>query len=108
MCGSAHRLSNPTPYQPDAFTGGYKDAHIRDNIYFVEFNGNGYTPQTTVIQYFHRRAKEVCQQNGYRTYKIRGERDISTQVAIGSAGVGSVNVSTINKPAIAGYVECYK
>lgn len=55
-----------TPYQPMGFTGGYKDAHIRDNLYFVEISTNAYTDQSTAAQYFHRRAKEVCSENGYK------------------------------------------
>lgn len=97
-----------TPYQPMGFTGGYKDTHIKGNLYFVEISTNGYTDQTTAVQYFHRRAKEVCVENGYKDYKISGERDTSTQMAVGSYGGGSVSASTINKPGVSGYVECLK
>jgi hypothetical protein len=90
------------------FTGGYKDAHIKDNLYFVEVATNAYTSQSTAAQYFHRRAKEVCQENGYRDYKIKGERDTSTQFATGSYGSGTVTASSMNKPGFSGYVECVK
>ncbi|MCW8824918.1 MAG: hypothetical protein OQK78_00695 [Gammaproteobacteria bacterium] len=97
-----------TPYQPMGFTGGYKDAHIRDNLYFVEVSTNAYTSQSTAAQYMHRRAKEVCIENGYKDYKIQGERDTSTQFATGSYGSGSVTASSMNKPGFSGYVRCIK
>ena len=97
-----------TPYQPMGFTGGYKDAHIKDNIYFVEIATNAYTSQTTAAQYFHRRAREVCLENGYKDYRIQGERDTSTAFATGSYGGGSVTASSMNKPGVSGYVVCIK
>ena len=97
-----------TPYQPMGFTGGYRDTHIRDNVYFVEVSTNAYTSQITAVQYFHRRAKEVCLENGYKDYQIKGERDTSTAYATGSYGGGSVTASTLNKPGFSGYVECAK
>jgi hypothetical protein len=84
-----------TKYQPMGFTGGYKDVHIRDNIYFVEVSTNSFTSQTTATQYFHRRAKEVCLENGYKDYKIQGGQVVSTQHAT-------------SKPGFCGYVECIK
>jgi len=97
-----------TPYQPMGFTGGYSDAHIRDNIYFVEVSTNAYTSQTIAAQYFHRRAKELCQENGYRDYRISKERDTSTQYATGSYGGGVATASSMNKPGFSGYVECLR
>jgi len=97
-----------TPYQPMGFTGGYKDAHIRDNLYFVEISTNAYTSQSTAAQYMHRRAKDVCVENGYRDYKIEGQRDTSTQFATGSYGSGSMTASSMNKPGFSGYVRCIK
>jgi hypothetical protein len=97
-----------TQYQPMGWTGGYTDAHIKDNIYFVEISTNAYTSQTTAAQYFHRRAKEVCLENGYKDYKIKSERDTSTSYATGSYGGGVVTASSVNKPGVSGYVECLK
>ena len=97
-----------TPYQPMGFTGGYRDAHIRDNVYFVEVSTNAYTSQTVAAQYFHRRAKEVCQEHGYRDYRIQNQRDTSTQYATGSYGGGMVTATSMNKPGFSGYVRCMK
>lgn len=97
-----------TPYQPMGFTGGYKDAHIKDNMYYVEIATNAYTAKTTAIQYFHRRAKEICLENGYKDYRVKDETDTSTTFSTGSYGYGNVNVSSMNKPGVAGYVLCIK
>ena len=97
-----------TPYQPMSGAlsrGGYKDAHIRDNLYYVEIVTNAWTDEPTAAQYFHRRAKELCSENGYSDYSIRDERDTSVQQAIASRGGGG---GTMNKPGFAGYVECIK
>ena len=91
-----------TAYQPAGFTGGYRDAHIRDNIYYVEFGGNGMLDTTKAAEYFHRRAKEVCVENGYSDYRITQERDISALQGVGSAS----SVTVFQKPGFSGYVEC--
>jgi hypothetical protein len=93
-----------TPYQPMGFTGGYEDTHIKDNIYYVSFQANANTSHTTAAQYFNRRAKEVCLENGYQDYRLYGERD--TSGAFGTYGGGQAHVS--GKPGFASYVECLK
>jgi hypothetical protein len=91
-----------TPYQPEGFRGGYKDMHIRDNIYYVQFSGNAWIDTMTAVQYFHRRAKEVCLENGYKDYRVSQERDITGHMAV----VNSTNATILQKPGSAGYVEC--
>ena len=91
-----------TPYQPANWTGGYKDAHIRDNIYYVEFSGNALLDTVTAAQYFHRRAREVCEENGYSDYRISQEKDITAFQGVASSSGATV----LQKPGFAGYVEC--
>ena len=97
-----------TPYQPQGFSGGYEDTHIKDNVYFVEFNSNAYTSFTVTAKYFHRRAKEVCEENGYKDYRIVNEKDISGMWGTASYGGGGGSISVQPKPGSAGYVECLK
>ena len=94
-CGS-------TEYQPHGFKGGYRDAHIKDNLYFVEFTANAYTDKMTTDKFFKRRAKEVCLENGYKDFKIQGEKDITSQHGVVAGGM----VAFVPKPGSAGYVEC--
>ncbi|MEK6624765.1 MAG: hypothetical protein AABY86_07345 [Bdellovibrionota bacterium] len=96
-CGS-------TEYQPNGFKGGYEDAHIKDNLYFVEFKANAYTDHLTTERFFLRRAKEVCLENGYSDFQIKGEKDISSSQGVVAGGI----VAFVPKPGSAGYVECLK
>jgi len=97
-----------TPYGPMGWKGGYEDTHIKDNTYYVNVQVNAYTSPIKAAEYFHRRAKELCEANGYGDYRISGERNTSTQMAVGSYGGGSMSASTMNKPGMAGYVDCLK
>ena len=99
-----------TPYQRMGFTGGYEDTHIKDNVYFVNVQTNALTSPATATQYFHRRAKELCLENGYQDYKWYGEKDtsgaFSSYVGTYGSGIATGTSSTSRKPGIAGYVEC--
>lgn len=67
-------LGCATTYGPMSITGGYEDAHIRDNLYFVEVGSIGYSYLSTAVTHLHRRAQEICVANGYTTYKLKDER----------------------------------
>ncbi|MEJ2362502.1 MAG: hypothetical protein P8Z75_14005 [Gammaproteobacteria bacterium] len=99
LVAAAFGCASVTPYQP-AGSGpfGYHDAHIKGNVYYVEVRTNYVTSHTTTMEYFNRRAKEVCSENGYSDYEIRGLKDLTTQAVAGSA--------IINNPQIAGYIYC--
>ncbi len=65
-----------TPYQKmsqGSSCCGYKDQHLKGNIYKVTFTGNVMTARETVTKYAYQRAGEVCKENGYRNYKILSE-----------------------------------
>lgn len=91
-----------TPYQKMGFTGGYEDTHIKENTYYVNVQTNAYTRQATAVQHFHRRAKELCFENGYEDYRIFNERDTSGAAGTSSGGFTSI----VQKPGVGGYVEC--
>jgi|SRR6185503_17623887 len=91
-----------TEYGPANWKGGYKDAHIRDNVYYVAFSGNAWVDSVTAAQYFERRAKEVCVENGYSDYKVSQQKDETGYQAVVNSGGGTV----MAKPGFSGYVEC--
>ncbi len=62
-----------TKYQPMGFTGGYTDEHIRGDIYMVEFAGNDALSWPLATKYAHRRAGEVCAENGFTDYEVLKE-----------------------------------
>ena len=82
-------------YQPITSRGGYKDVHIRDNVYYVAFYGNSFIDTGTVVQYFHRRSKELCTEKGFRDYRVLTEKDSSTWYATATYGAAS----SMEKPA---------
>lgn len=87
-----------TPYQRKGFRGGYADEHLHDNVYIVTFNGNGFTDWTTATKYAHRRAAELCKENGYDSY-----RDLGGRRSVGAyTTVGGVHPEVILK------IECIK
>jgi len=91
-------VMKPTPYQPMAYAGGYRDTHIHDNIYYVTFKGNAFLDTGTAVQYFHRRAKELCKEKGYTDYRVMSEKDSSNYTA--------TYASTMEKPTYGGQIEC--
>lgn len=100
-----------TPYQRNPgglSTGGYEDTHIRDNVYYVNVTTNGFTSPVTAAEYFHRRAKELCAENGYKDYTTKDERDTSTASVMVSGSYGSASGGTMLHPGFAGYVICIK
>jgi hypothetical protein len=66
-----------TPYQQMGYRGGFEDAWIRDDTYFLNVQTNAFTSQLVAAQYFHRRARELCYEHGYQDYRIVNERDTS-------------------------------
>ena len=64
---------DPTPYQPAGKSNdGYIDWHVSGNIYQVQFVGNLATSRETIKEYWTRRAREVCIENGYTDFKPLG------------------------------------
>jgi len=100
-----------TPYQRKEGNwsmGGYEDAHIRDNVYYVNITTNGWTSPVKAAEYFHRRAKELCAEHGYRDYRTRDERDTSTHTVVVSGSSTGASGGTMLHPGFAGYVICIK
>jgi len=87
----------------------YAATHIKDNIYLINIEENGFTPRATLDSYFHQRANDLCVQNGFSDYKV---------IASGPAkhsGLGIKPFSTLFHIGIveqicgeSGYVECLK
>ena len=89
-----------TPYQPKGFAGGYTDFATQPGIYYVSFQGNGYTSKDTVIQYWHQRAAEICK--GRDRYEIINQNTSTAQNVFGSQG----QVNTAHLHSAEGYIRC--
>lgn len=89
-----------TPYQARGFSGGYANFETQPGVYYVSFQGNGYTPRETVIRYWHTRAAEIC--GGNDRYQIVQHGASTTQHIQGDAS----GIVTFNKHRAEGYVRC--
>jgi hypothetical protein len=107
-----------TSYKPDGFSGGYTDRQVGKNKFMVTFRGNGYTRGTTVEEYAHQRANEVCAERGHDGYELiqQGEDKETTsgpsQINCSKGYGGNVACTnspglTITKNTVTLYFSCY-
>lgn len=94
----------PTPYQPKAANGGYTDSALDDSTFVIAVSGNPSTERVTVLEYFHRRAKELCTSKGFTDYRVLEQQ--ATSNTTGSVTNGSGTVETW--PEHSGRVRCTK
>lgn len=59
-----------TAYQPNAWSGGYKDYTLGNNTYEVWFGGNGYTQKEKVVEFALLRSAEVTLEKGFTYFTI--------------------------------------
>lgn len=59
-----------TSYQPSGFTGGFSQIKLADDVYRVQFSGNGFTSTEKSYRYALRRSAELSRQHGYRYFKV--------------------------------------
>ncbi len=83
-----------TPYQPRGYTGGYSEAEIEPNVFFLEYLGNAHTGLPTIVSYWHRRANELCKSRnmGLTILDRKGGREFRDDSAA--------------KPYYSGHIKC--
>lgn len=86
-----------TAYQPDGTdgTGGYTFARLSENVFKVEFSGNGFTEPKRAKDFALLRAAEICLEHNYRYFSISGEGDNSRTDTI-RTGETHYTTGTIN------------
>jgi hypothetical protein len=119
-----------TGYQQRGFTGGYEETRLREDVWSVNFNGNGFTSSQRANDFALLRSAEVALSHGYRYFVIV---DSSTQITTSTyqtdtrtTTTGSVSVSgntayarsesvttggetyTINKPGVTILFHAYE
>ena len=70
-----------TPYQRNAFMGGYEETQLGENIFQVYFRGNGYTRRARATDFSLLRSAELALENGFTHFIIVDSSNISTQSA---------------------------
>lgn len=107
-----------TGYKPEGFGGGFSEFKMADNIWQVDFRGNGYTSKQRARDFAMLRAAELTTMAGYPYFVIADSADTSTiqmysnpVVANTNYGMGNATttfsgggISTINKPAVGNVV----
>lgn len=97
-------IAKPTQYQPKTATGGYTDSALDDSTFVIAVTGNPETERVKVLEYFHRRAKELCASKGFTDYRVLEQQ--ATSNTTGSVSNGSGTVETW--PEHSGRVRCTK
>lgn len=59
-----------TPYQQKAFSGGYSDVKLNDNIFNVTFKGNSSTSLERAVDFSMLRSAEITLENGYKYFSV--------------------------------------
>jgi len=62
-----------TSYQPHAYSGGYSEKKLSENVYRVSFSGNGYTPLKRATNLSLLRTAEVTIEAGYNYFVLLDE-----------------------------------
>jgi hypothetical protein len=94
-----------TPYQKMGFRGGYKNTQVQPDLYFIEVQVNGFSGKTRAVEYWHKRASELCP-GGYEMIQQNTGENKSVYVA--NNPNGQINVYNVKKPYVDGYAKCKK
>jgi hypothetical protein len=104
LCALSACIPQPTPYQPRGRNGGYTDLPLDDSTFVISVTGSSATERAAVLQYFHRRAKELCTSKGFTDYRVLEEQATSNTKGRVYGGDGTVATS----PEHSGRVRCTK
>jgi hypothetical protein len=101
-----------TPYAPMGPFGGYVDTEVAPGVHEIVVRGNGVTSIKTLEGYFHRRARELCDEERLPFYDFRlnasAERSPSSFTATPGWG-GRVTVTEsrgISRGVLVGVIQC--
>lgn len=119
-----------TSYQSTAYTGGFSETQLDENVYKVIFRGNGYTSSERASDFCLLRCAELCLSTGYTYFIIVENQDRSKQYqyttpsrttttgranVIGNSVYGSSSSTTsggqtynISKPRSENTIICFK
>jgi hypothetical protein len=74
-----------TPYQANAFRGGFEDNQLQPDVFTVSFNGNAYTDMGTVRNYALYRCAELTVERGYDHFIILRDKENTNRSATATA-----------------------
>ena len=89
-----------TPYQSIAYSGGYSNTIIDENIFKVSFKGNGFTSKERVEDFTLLRSAEITLQYGFKYFIIINSDSYSTLTAYQN--------NIYSKPSSTNIIKCFK
>ena len=92
-----------TGYQPQGFRGGYSETQLGENVFRVDFAGNGFTSPARAADFALLRSAEVALEHGFRFFVVAGQ----TEAATVSGGGGNYG-ATVTAPSSLNTIVCYK
>jgi len=97
-----------TSYQKSGFSGGYSETQLAENMFRVNFSGNGKTKLTRTIDFALLRSAELTLEHGYKYFVLVDESSnvsntqITTSVKTRTTGNISGNSFTANSTSTGG------
>lgn len=92
-----------TKYQPVAYTGGYSETRLSENVFNVTFEGNAYTNREKSTDFTLLRSAELTLQNGYKYFTIINSENHVNLSIVGSGG----DIKTSSKPSVNNTIVCF-
>ena|SRR5512134_2495442 len=92
--------AGPTSYQKRTGGEGYYDYEIGPGVHFVSFRANGKTTRSTVMDYWYRRAAEIC--GGEDRFEVLGMNASGDGVVVPTPSL----LDTYTLPAVEGRIRC--
>lgn len=80
-----------TPYQPNAYAGGFDQTRVAEDAYIVKFYGNGFTSPQRVRDLALLRAAEIGRKLNFTHFVVVGTQDLA---ALQSVNVGTTTTTT--------------
>jgi hypothetical protein len=98
-----------TPYQSAGFTGGFSETKLDENVWKVQFKGNGYTNLERASDLCLLRSAELCLINGYTHFAtVESDKYVSQHQYTTSSRKTGRSTHTVSKPRTAYTIVCYE
>lgn len=97
LIGALALVACASSYGPSSMTGGFAERQLREGVWRVEYNGNGYTSEETVQTYWLYRSAELALEQGYDGFQIISNVEL-TALPDGEARIVPAVESGLGKP----------
>lgn len=81
-----------TMYQSSGFTGGYSDTQLAQDVFVVNFSGNGFTSPERASDFALLRAADLTEHAGYWYFTVNQEQDGGSTSTVVMPGYSNTTV----------------